>query len=152
MQCRHPQWCRLIKCFMVQSEACLEGTPQYQGQSVPTWQVSLHGEHRTQFWESVPWSQCVPSSECPLKTGFTVYWFSVPYSVTKYKMLLSKNFLPRQIRLYSFPRVLRHLNLGQSFFGMQFLKLHSQFKFNQIFPSHCKSRLLLNRPQNISLG
>ena len=47
--------------------------------TVPTWQVSLrhrfiniHGEDRAPFWESVPWSQGVLSSQCPLKMGFTV--------------------------------------------------------------------------------
>ena len=58
------------------SKTCLQGTPQYPRESVPTWQVSLrhrflnmgqigHGSEKV--------SQGVPSSQCPLKTSFTVY-------------------------------------------------------------------------------
>ena len=52
------------------------------------------GQIRTPFWESVPWSQGVPSLQCPLKTGFTVYlsllyntaieWWAILLSMSMY--------------------------------------------------------------------
>ena len=41
---------------------------------VPSSQVLWHGGDRIRFWESVSWSQGVPSSQCPLKTCFPVQW------------------------------------------------------------------------------
>ena len=41
------------------------------------------GRYRTRSWESVPWSQGVPSSQCPLKTGFTVHVYD---SLTYYEL------------------------------------------------------------------
>ena len=40
-----------------------------------TGSIPEHGADTSLFWENVPWSEGVLSSDCPLKTGFTVLHF-----------------------------------------------------------------------------
>ena len=69
--------CNISSPMWMYSTTCLQGTPLYPRESVPTWQVSLRhrflnmgkiGHH----FEKVSPDQSVLSSQCPLKTGFTV--------------------------------------------------------------------------------
>ena len=75
------KWCELAQLKpdgSWYSETHLQGTPGYPRDNVPTWEVSLHHRFlnmgKIGHWSEKVffWSQGVLSSECPLKTGFTV--------------------------------------------------------------------------------
>ena len=58
----------LINWFSLHSESVFKGHLY-----IPDILNISYGEDRTWFWENIPLSQGVLSSECSLKTGFTVY-------------------------------------------------------------------------------
>ena len=69
----HSTWSHTVKPIFKGQLNIPEKVSLHDGCPFVTGSLTWEREDRTPFWESVPWSLGVLSSQCPLKTGFTVY-------------------------------------------------------------------------------